>query len=487
MKYKIHGNIGAMLEVKHPPAALKKELLRLFTFDNPAYLQASRFSPWGSVSSAIPEQVFLSWEDAHSSSVHLPRGIEIDEFSAKSKLWWKCIHWRDHRTDAPVEFPALLIALNKEQKLLIRELQRLLAHSKAECPFGNLFFVAPTSIGKTIFQALAAKETGQRTLVLCLTELIKRSWYDDLYKAFGLAPKDIGIIQRDKWRIGEHFTIASVMTLAKRVKRWDELFKQIGTVVIDEADVMSAPSIHSFLLNCPAKYLIGASATTNSKNFYLRSVLGSPRKRLMSQNKDTANSLALKEVEVVTTQFQYETEPDTMIDWHDLSECLMDDFKRTKLIIRKALRDYNDGETVGIVTKRVAHAQILFEMMREEGIDDANLLTGSTNANKFYTEKLVDAVLSKNCRMLITTEPVIRRGANLNPLSTLHLAMPVVSAHNLEQLIGRIRRRAIGKETCRLVYYLDQSVPYLRRVFYMKAMSVFRKLKVPGWENKYIA
>jgi superfamily II DNA or RNA helicase len=218
---------------------------------------------------------------------------------------------------------------------------------------------------------------------------------------------------------------------------------------------------------------------------YLPSLFGAPKKRLVAQQRDTFSSMALRKVEVVKTEFTYDHEPGMQIDWHDLTDALMDNEDRNDLIIKSAVKEWKRGESVLIASRRVDHAKILHDMLLEKGIRDANILTGETNADRIYTEKLVEAVLNRNSRMLSATSAAIMRGANLNPLSCLILAMPV-NSKNLEQLIGRIRRRAKGKKSVKLIYVLDDKVIYLKRVFF-KSMSVFRKMHVPGYENKYYA
>ena len=65
------------------------------------------------------------------------------------------------------------------------------------------------------------------------------------------------------------------------------------------------------------------------------------------------------------------------------------------------------------------------------------------------------------------------------------MSMPVVKKHNLEQLIGRIRRRHEGKTACELVYYEDVSVRYLSNIFKRTVIPVLRKLRVPEYRNRF--
>lgn len=625
----IKGEIAERLYVYGAPDSLKDELDRQFTFKNPAYVAACKFSPWGPPK-LMPETIRLL--ERAEDEIAIPRGVDPVQLSPKARLHWNRIQWADYRKSSPISFPPLRVTANSEQTVLLKDFES--AVNACQRPFGNFMYVAPTSAGKTILQALIARSTGQRTLVLCLTDLIKKAWYGDLLLAFGLKPKDIGIIQQKKWRIGDHFTLASIQTLARRKTLWPELFNQIGCVIADECfpkgilidnrpietikvgeyvrsfshiknsiefrkvvsvfqsrpqrlvelslsggkkivctpdhpfwngesyisacntkgarifslftksksprrkkdktfefirvdDItvfergskefieklhktdtvfnleiegnnnyfaegclvhncqsLQAPSVYEFIQNCPAKYIIGATATPKEENFMLYSLLGNPKKRLFSEQRKTETSLALNFVETVETNFQYSYDS-SMLDMHALSEAMSVDEERNAIIVRQCLKQWNDGESLLIVTKRVAHVHVLAEMLQEAGIEDVNILTGNTNVDRTYTKKLVRGILNRDIRCVVATIPAVKLGANLNPLSRLHLTMPV-NEDTLEQLIGRIRRRADKKEDCGLIYYLDRHVHYLFHAFNRKATPVFRKLKVPGYQNVYI-
>mgnify|MGYP001615382918 FL=1 len=195
----LSGEIRAGLTVFNPPPSLKTALLELFEFSNPAYAQALKYSPWGKVGANFPKTIHLAAD--LGKSVWVPRGIVADELPQRLRPVWNSIKWRDKRHTLPVEFPQWKIAFNHEQRFLLKGFEKLSLNGGM--PFGNVLCVAPTAVGKTIYLAAASKMTGQRTLVLCLTELIKTSWYDDLYKLYGLSQRDIGLIQRSSFKIGE--------------------------------------------------------------------------------------------------------------------------------------------------------------------------------------------------------------------------------------------------------------------------------------------
>jgi superfamily II DNA or RNA helicase len=461
-----------------------EEILRLFTFKNPYFEKATRFSPSGYISKDIPE--FLYFAVRKGKDIRFPRGIYPPDLSEEALQTFNRINWLDLRTRAKVKFPSLQIGLNREQRIILRHFNKDIL--KKNIPFGNYLFVKPTSTGKTITQAEIARATKQRTLVICVTNLIKNAWLSDLRAAYGLSSKDIGLIQQKTWRIGKWFTIASIGTIRKRKHLWSELFEEFGCVILDEAHTVTQPSLFTFLMSHPALYLIGATATDkkdSGKNNYLLSTFGKVRKRITAQQKETETSLPLSDVRNVNTDFEYEYQ-DQNLDIHDLQEHIISDEMRNAIIVENAYQDWKRGHSILVTTYRLAHVELLKEMLEEKGVNDINILTGKQNIQKDYSRKLIRAVMKRKCCCVIATVQAVLLGANLNPIDRLHPAMPILNRQDLEQLIGRSRRKAKGKTDVVLVYYLDRNVPYLMNVWKRKAMSVFRKLKVPKYQDVYM-
>lgn len=476
------GEIGAKLVVWDASQRLVDEIDEAFTFKNPLYAQAARFSPWGPPKT-IPEYIRLA--EVNNGMLAFPRGImPYAQLSDAAYKEFQRIKWRDATTNAPTTFPPLKVTLNAAQTTLRDAFKQ--ARIKRTHPYRAFLFIAPTSVGKTIAQAVVAASTGQRTLILSLTNWIKKAWLEDLKMAYGYSNDEIGLIQQKTWRIGENFTIASVQTLAKRKARWQELFDQIGCIIVDEADTISAPSIYNFIFSFPARYVIGATATSGgSRNAYLQAAFGHVVKRLVSTQSDTESSMALREVEEVHTAFKFEYQQGNL-DFHALTEAMLTDEERNRMICHQVKKDWLAGHSPLVVTSRVPHVHLLMEILKEMGVKNAHALTGETNTGKKYSAKLREDIFSRKCRCVVATRQAVMRGANLNPLDVLHLTMPT-NKHDLEQTIGRIRRKHPGKKTCRVVYYLDKRTPYLFNVFKREAISCFRKLRVPRYENVFVA
>jgi superfamily II DNA or RNA helicase len=484
----IKGTIGHGLEIHAPPEFLRREILGKFSFPNPVYEATLKFSPYARISPKISPYVHLAWGDQHR--LVCPRGVDPEgsdqNFSAKSRAAFRRIHWDDQRQEAPTDFPKFKILLNKEQCILFDAFKQDIQTAER---FGTFLYVSPTGTGKTLLLLRCAHYLKQRTLILFNTDQVKKAWQLGLEQAYGLRQAEIGMLQQQTWNIKDPFTLGSIQTIARRKKRWEEIFAAFGTLIVDESDLVTAPSYWNFVLPNPARFILGATATDRDEhgsNHYLRACFGATRKRIRSQQKDTATSLALRTVETVNTDFQY-TPRGEIIDWNELTTALMMDEERNQLIVHKVLEDLRNDTPCLVVTKRLAHVELLVQMIKDRGFRAVNRLTGETNADEFYTDKLVRMVLAGKLKCIVATMAAIKRGANLNPLAALHLAMPTASQKNLEQLVGRIRRRATDKVDCKLVYYLDLKMPYLFSLYKRKAIPTFRRLRVPAFSNVFVA
>src|SRR5690606_29840671 len=113
--------------------------------------------------------------------VLIPRATRTNMLSRKAQKWLgqcEAIDQRVQGTD--VVMPKPLFKLNTEQQTLLRAFQR--ARAEGSRPYGTYCVLASTSTGKTVAQIEMARQLGRRTLVLCKSNLIRRSWQEDLYK-----------------------------------------------------------------------------------------------------------------------------------------------------------------------------------------------------------------------------------------------------------------------------------------------------------------
>lgn len=462
---------------------IENELFNVFTFKNPQRAIMERFSPYG-IPESVPPNIYLCETSSDRRHLRIPRGFNLSSLSLSTQEYFKKkIRFKDDRVVAPCKYPVPLRSLNKEQEVLSRSFSAMMRTNSR--PYGGVQMISPTGTGKTIALAECARLTKETTLILVPTNLIRDAWYDDLSVYFGLTKKDIGIIQGSKFHLRKPFTIAMIPTLCRKPDSWSKVFPYFGAVLVDECHTSAQTNTYDFLYNCPAKWLIGATATDETPYKYkVSSVFGVPIARIENTQEETETSYPLNKARVVRTKFEYAPKIDTgvvSLNFQELLDCLSEDDARNNVIVENAFSDWEQGHSVIITTRRVAHAYLLASMMEANGVP-TNVFSAPSFEKPLHRQILISSILTRKARMIIASEQIIRLGANLNPLDRLHIATPIASKTNLEQLIGRIRRKdkssTSTKTNCGVTYYLDDLVPYLRRLYYNTFVSVCKKLKV---------
>lgn len=458
-------------------------LLRRTTFTNPVFTAVKRHSPYGAPGANIPEHLEFS-EPLSATSIRMMRGAYYLLPKEDRMFLRHEFHWTDKRNAVTVDFPDPKLEFNQEQVECLEALEDSL--NRRTRPFGNIYYIASTAAGKTILQAATAARLRQRTLVICPTNLIMKAWEADLAKLFGFTSKQLGYIVQSKFRVGEHFTLASLSTIIRRRSRWEELNKLFGAVILDEVQVVSGPNIFEFMRQNSSAFHIAATATEETRlggrNLHVRAVFGKPLKIVNVYGKGTQSSVNLSQVNVIETQFEYESQYDNT-DWNDLGPDLYSDDDRNALIVENVKREWLEGRSVLVATKYLEHVDILKDALKKAGVTNVNEISGSTNSNRGYTTRLLDAVASRKVTCLVGTLRAIVIGANLPELDSVHVAMPPANKRDLLQLVGRVRRRTATKTDAMLTYYLDNKVGYLIHLYKKIAIPSFRELKVPGFEN----
>lgn len=475
------GQYRGFLRISGWPEATQVAFRRQTSVPNPAYRTALRFSRTGRV--LVPRHLHFS-APTTDGALLATRGA----WSFLTSPQEFKVRWQDCRTSLPVKFPPLRVTLNKEQQAAVEVCQEALEQNTR--PAGNFLLLASTAVGKTIMQAAIAALLGQRTLVLFPTELIKQAWWADLHKAFGLGKDQLGLIQQNCVRIGKYFTLASVATIGRREHLWNAWLGKFGTIVVDEAHTVGGDSpeetqLYCFLRAATTRFLVGATATAQGlkgRNWHLQSLFGEPLINLNTYATETSTSTRIGKVHLVRTAFRFQG-PTDLINWHELGPALYTNEERNQLVVRNVLADWNRGRMVLVVTRYQEHAQLLLDLCREAGASNLNLLTGTTNTNRAYTRNLLKGVAQRKVGGLVATTQAIKLGANLPVLDSLHIAMPSANARDVEQLAGRIRRRAEGKPPPEITYYYDTQVAYLKGLYLRVYVPVFTHLQVPGYES----
>ena len=469
---------------------LVKALYNLNRFKNPQYTNILKYGNKYALR-FIDEYISLTkiTETKNNKVVKCPRGTNFENLALKFRKELESfpVYYKQKAVEA--EWPESHIDLSDEQEKV--KYRFIDAYQKDSRPYGNYLFIAATSFGKSIAAMSICSYLNRSALVIYNTNLIKEAWLRDAKKMFNVEPKQVGIIQGSTYRIGEFITLASVQTLGRRKDYWKSICSNFGILVVDEADLMGKNTMSEFVYECDTEFVLGMSATTSPENDYKKifeAGLGTPFVKLQSKaGKDTMTSLALRDFEVIETEFEYHGDVDTFnpsfigeervqrsMDYNNLLECLSYDEDRNQLITESVIKEINNNALILVICKRVGHAEVLVEMIKEKG-HDAVCYTGADNSNKNWSRKIIDSFLNRDTQCLVTIDSMVQRGANLNAVDTMFIVAPIKKKTALHQLIGRLRRRDDKKTTNKVYYFHDKRVSFLKSAYHKVVLPVIEK------------
>ena len=486
------------------------------TYDNPAFLAALRHS------GRLPNQIFiprkLSIVKKSGSVIEVPRGYT---FSAH-KLGQRCFdsiknaNVVDERRFKKIKkpYPKLLIQPTKKQEDALAKFVNDINSDSPNRPFGTYLNVLEVSSGKTILGALMAMQVKQKTLVLVHTQLIMDTWINDLCKMFGKEYRSkIGIIQGKKATVGEHFTIAMNQTWSKRKQHWNAWWREFGCMIFDENHLCPAKTFFQCANESPAAFRIGLTGTPKRKD-RLHPVMYNVFGRAFIKTKGNKNEIAetsipLKDVVPVMTETNISDLEEKKITYrlngklvHDtvkikvnpqkdyvyVLKALCKDSDRTALIarlVRKILKE-DQTNSVLIATHRKSHASKIRRKIKKIFDTSIALLTGNTERARIQV--LVKKLINRKIRCAVATIQLIKTGASIPPFNRLVIATPIGGAQDLEQIIGRIRRKEVKKKDAIVYHVVDKNVGMCKRHFYTRAVPFYRDvLRIPRFKDTFTA
>lgn len=490
--------VRSHLKLSGLPNSVKEALKKKLTIANPRYQDAERYGSVESEFIQIEPRIKL-WR-AQDGKLYVPRGTSLN-------LLPKDIKFKDRRISAPVEFPSLKVALHSDQKRIVRTVIRDIRNKNKsqKRKFGTYLVVLPVAGGKTIAAASLAARLGQRTLVVVHTKLIESAWLRDLKKLFGLEPDEIGLIRGPTWRIGKQFTVASIQTLFKRRSKWKRLYKNFGTVLVDEAHTIPARTFLDCATNFPAMFRIGVTGTVKRADGLhpiMYRIFGRPFFNAPEPKGETATSLPIRDVIVKKTGFtppetrkarirtrtgwitkEIETDDD---DWMVMIQMIVKDENRNDLIVESVCKRLRKGNICLITSNRVAHVKELarlIEAVAGKKYPGAYMVSATSKTNR---NKIERRLLKRRYRWLVATTQLVKTGANIPPLDRLFMATPIAFESDVKQLLGRIRRKHPGKKDAVVYDFVDEKVGVLWRQFRRKRIAAYRDIGVERFKNMYV-
>ena len=449
--------VGADIRIRDCPFSIRRYFEEKLTFSNPDFYKKQAMGRW---TGNTPEQIVLY--ERNGRDLILPFGMLPEVFRMRNKFSQIESEIGERQR---VEYHSKINLYDYQETALksaIRKRQGVV--------------VAPCGAGKTMLGLQLAATIGLKTLWLTHTQDLLNQSMNKAIEVYGLSEGDIGTITGGKIDIGNVITFATVQTACKiDLKKYRDAW---GCVIVDECHRVSGTPTRvtmfsRVLSEVSARYKFGLTATPKRSDGLTLCMFALLGEKVAEIQKTEVSTTCPVEVRFVETNYQPDyTEilnTDGTINYAAYINDVSTDKERNRQIAEEISK--LDG-TVLVLTDRVKHEALIARELRDFSIDARKL----SYEKKDGRQKMLNDLRDKRYKVLIATYALAKEGLDIPTLDNLVLATPQKSEGTVVQSVGRVARKADGKEFGVVLDVVDDCVMFDRM-----ARSRKRIYKKNGW------
>ncbi len=435
------------------PVAVLAVLKRLASFANPVFHEKLRlrFPTFD-----IPRFLFAG--EWHADRLVLPRGV-LDMCLRVLEDAGATVSVQDQRSEGTRCAWKFHGELRPEQQTAVRE---MVTHD-----FGVL--CAAPGAGKTVMGCALIARHRTSTLVLVHRALLLDQWRESGVRFLGLKKNEIGIWRGAKPRITRRLDIAMLPSLS-RAQHYASALSGYGLVIVDECHHVPAASFELLLKACPARRIVGLTATPQRKDrleklLYLQ--CGPIRHTMTSSGGGDGDCrLVLVRRSSISVPPGMPSQPAI----HEVWDALVADNGRLEMIIADILMCVKEGRAPLVLADRKSYLDRIEKALVDRSASPSmyvyRLESGvGKKARGAILVQIEQHYKDREPFVLLATASLVGEGFDLPQLDTLVLAMPLSFKGRLVQYAGRLHREHEGKSSIRVFDYVDENIPLTRAMF----------------------
>ncbi len=427
------------IEKEGVPEKVLFQIRQDLTYDNPEYKSRVRYDYYtGNTHRHIEEFV----ED--SNSITIPRGylhrLQNPEIIDKTLSFDTELDTNLHLKLRDYQLTASTLFIRKKQGVV----------------------VIPCGGGKTVVALKIIHRLQQPTLIIVHTHDLLEQWGENLETH--LSVKQVSKLNGSTKEIGQ-ITVATIQSL--NTYDLEKIKDRFGLVILDEAHHVPANTFRKVINHFPAQYRLGLSATPfreDGLNDLLFHTMGDIVYETSYPRLIDVGYLIKPTYTEIPTEFDIAPKKTTktgriILDWHKMTNYLIQNDKRNQIILNTILRTHKKGELGLVLSGRIEHLEFLCKEMKTHNLV-CEILIGNTPKEK--RKEILDDAKAGNVDLLFSAN-ISDEGLDLPNLNTVYLTFPNKSEAKVIQRIGRILRPFPGKTNAQIFDFIDKKVGVLYR------------------------
>ncbi len=440
-----HLKNGIHIEKGILPLSIVDKIYSLASFSNPNYYKAkhNRFSVKN-----IPRVIQCT--DETQNNLIIPRGClkELLDLFNELSIKVNIIDERFYGDKIQVDFHGTLSIGQEEAK------ESLLEHKDG-------VLVATTGFGKTVVAAAMITRRKVNTLVIVHRTPLLEQWKEKLSSFLNIPVSSIGQIGGGKNKATGFIDVATIQSLYYR-GNLKSIITQYGHIIVDECHIISAVTFEAVLKQVRPQFILGLTATPKRKDGLhpIISMQCGPIRYQTNAKEQAKVRPFIHRLNPRKTNFSTKE-----TRFKEICDELTFNKDRNDQIFNDVLHALEARRSPIILTNRIQHLEILSQMFQNF---TKNIIVFSGNKRKkdlnLSFERLSE-IPEQEERLIIATGKYIGEGFDDPRLDTLFLTMPISWKGMLQQYVGRLHRLHKNKEEVQVYDYVDEQVPYLKRMY----------------------